>query len=108
MWVVEATLKEGARHIYKRRTLYIDEDSWQILLADIYDNRDELWRVSEGHVINYYEKPLIWPTLEVHTDLQRDATLPSASTTNSPMCTYDAAVQTRDFTPAALRREGRR
>ena len=69
VWVVEATLKEGARHIYKRRTLYLDEDSWQIMLADVYDNRDELWRVSEAHVINYYEKPLIWSTLEVHTDL---------------------------------------
>ena len=70
VWIVEATLKEGATHIYKRRTLYVDEDSWQILVADIYDNRDELWRVSEGHVVNYYEKPLMWPTLEVHTDLQ--------------------------------------
>ena len=108
VWVVEATLKEGARHIYKRRTLYIDEDSWQILLADIYDNRDELWRVSEGHVINYYEKPLIWPTLEVHTDLQAGRYLTLGLDNEFPMCTYDAAVQTRDFTPAALRREGRR
>ena len=79
VWVVEATLKEGASHIYKRRTMYIDEDSWQILVTDIYDNRDELWRVSEGHVINYYEKPLIWPTLEVHTDLQA-GTLPRVRT----------------------------
>ena len=38
----------GATHTYKRRTLYVDEDSWQILVADIYDNRDQLWRVSEA------------------------------------------------------------
>ena len=37
VWVVEATLKEGATHIYKRRTLYVDEDSWQIMVGDIYD-----------------------------------------------------------------------
>ena len=108
VWVVEATLKEGARHIYKRRTLYIDEDSWQIMLADIYDNRDELWRVSEAHVINYYEKPLIWSTLEVHTDLQAGRYLALGLDNEFPMCTQDAEAKSRDFTPAALRREGRR
>ena len=108
VWVVDAMLKEGATHIYKRRTLYVDEDSWQILLADIYDNRDQLWRVSEGHVINYYEKPLIWPTLEVHTDLQAGRYLALGLDNEFPMCTYDVGVTSRDFTPAALRREGRR
>ena len=33
VWVVEATLKEGMRHQYKRRTFYIDEDSWQIVVG---------------------------------------------------------------------------
>ncbi len=107
VWVVDATLKEGASHIYKRRTLYLDEDSWQILVADIYDNRDQLWRVSEAHVINYYEKPLIWATLEVHTDLQGGRYLALGLDNEFDMCTYDTAFTARDFTPAALRREGR-
>ena len=108
VWVVEATLKEGATHIYKRRTLYVDEDSWQILVADIYDNRDQLWRMSEGHLINYYEKPLMWPTLEVHTDLQAGRYLAFGLDNEFPMCTWDPDLKSRDFTPAALRREGRR
>ncbi len=108
VWVVEARLKRGARHIYKRRTFYVDEDSWQILVADVYDNRDQLWRVSEGHVINYYEKPLIWPTLEVHTDLQAGRYLAFGLDNEFQMCTWDKTMQSRDFTPAALRREGRR
>ena len=108
VWVVEATLKEGATHIYKRRTMYVDEDSWQILVADIYDNRDQLWRVSEGHLINYYEKPLMWPTLEVHTDLQAGRYLAFGLDNEFPMCTWDTDLKSRDFTPAALRREGRR
>ncbi len=108
VWVVEATLKEGARHIYKRRTFYVDEDSWQILVADSYDNRDQLWRVSEGHVINFYEKPLIWPTLEVHTDLQAGRYLAFGLDNEFPMCSWDARLESRDFTPAALRREGKR
>ena len=108
VWVVEATLKDGARHIYKRRTFYVDEDSWQILVADSYDNRDQLWRVSEGHVINFYEKPLIWPTLEVHTDLQAGRYLAFGLDNEFPMCSWDARLESRDFTPAALRREGKR
>ena len=31
MYVVEANIKSGARHINPRRTFYLDEDSWQIL-----------------------------------------------------------------------------
>ena len=106
--MVEATLKPGATHIYKRRTLYVDEDSWQIVAADIYDNRDQLWRTSEGHLINYYEKPLMWPTLEVHTDLQAGRYLAFGLDNEFPMCTWDSDLKSRDFTTAALRREGRR
>lgn len=108
VWVVDATLKEGARHLYKRRTFYVDEDSWQVLLVDIYDNRDQLWRVSEGHVINYYEKPTLWTTLEVHTDLQSGRYLAVGLDNESAM--YDFAIQrtAEDYVPAALRREGKR
>ena len=108
VWVVDATLKQGASHIYKRRTFYVDEDSWQVLLVDIYDNRNQLWRVSEGHVINYYEKPLMWPTLETHHDLQAGRYLALGLDNEFPMCTYDAKPKARDFTPASLRRAGRR
>jgi len=46
VWVIEADVKEGFRHIYKRRRLYVDEDSWLTLMADAYDQQDQLWRVS--------------------------------------------------------------
>ena len=45
VWVVEANLKKGARHIYGKRRFYIDEDSWQIVLLESYDGRGALWRV---------------------------------------------------------------
>lgn len=37
VWVLEATLKEGYRHRYAKRVLYIEEDSWQAVMADNYD-----------------------------------------------------------------------
>ena len=108
VWVVDATLKEGKRHIYKRRTFYVDEDSWQILVVDQYDNRDQLWRVSEGHVINYYDLPMLWSTLEVHTDLQAGRYLAFGLDNESSMYDFDIERTLNDYTPAALRREGRR
>ncbi len=108
VWVVDATLKEGARHIYKRRTFYIDEDSWQILLVDQYDNRDQLWRVSEGHVINYYDVPCLWTTLEVHTDLQAGRYLAIGMDNENEMYDFSIERTMEDFTPSALRRAGRR
>jgi len=108
VWVVDATLKEGARHIYKRRTFYFDEDSWQALLMDQYDNRDQLWRVSEGHVINYYDVPTIFTTLEVHTDLQAGRYLAIGLDNEGSMYDFDIKRTMADYTPAALRREGLR
>ncbi len=34
VWVVEANLKKGQRHVYAKRRWYIDEDSWQIVLLE--------------------------------------------------------------------------
>ncbi len=108
VWVVDATLKDDTRHIYKRRTFYIDEDSWQILLVDQYDKRDQLWRVSEGHVINYYEMPLLWTTLEVHTDLQAGRYLAFGLDNEDKMYEFGFERSAADYTPSALRRDGRR
>ncbi|WP_295472655.1 DUF1329 domain-containing protein [uncultured Pseudomonas sp.] len=44
VWVVEANLKAGQRHVVPRRTYYVDEDSWQVLLVDGYDAQGRLGR----------------------------------------------------------------
>ncbi|MBV8063190.1 MAG: DUF1329 domain-containing protein, partial [Nevskia sp.] len=46
VWVVEAQRKPDFRHIYKRKVLYVDEDSWLSLWSEAYDGRDQLWRTS--------------------------------------------------------------
>lgn len=52
IWVVDGTRKETARHVYSRRTFYIDEDCWCIVASEAYDAGGKLWRVS-----NYYTFP---------------------------------------------------
>jgi hypothetical protein len=55
MWVVEAKLKEGQRHIYSRRTFYVDEDSWFVVAVDQYDGRGQLWRPGFGYLHQGYD-----------------------------------------------------
>ena len=108
MWVVDATLKEGFRNIYKRRTFYVDADSWQIVSVDQYDSRDELWRVSEGHPINYYEVPAIWTTLEVVHDLQSGRYIAYGLDNDDRVHDFSVELDPSGFTPAALRARGTR
>lgn len=46
VWVVEGYLKDGLRHVYKKRRIYADEDSWLSYASENYDSRDQLWRVN--------------------------------------------------------------
>ena len=106
VWVVDATLKPGTSHLYARRTFYIDEDSWQILIADQYDSRGQMWRVSEAHCINYYDVPCFWSTLEVHTDLQSGRYLAVGLDNENKMYDFSLKRTPADYTPDSLRREG--
>ena len=108
VWEVDARLKDGTRHIYSRRTLYLDEDSWQIVVADHYDSRGELWRVAEAYTINYYENPLIWETLFSVYDLQNGRYLAFGLNNELEIDRFGIELQVIDFTPDALRRLGRR
>lgn len=108
VWVVEATLKDGTRHVYGKRVFYIDEDSWQIHVADLYDNRNELYRVAVAHGLNYYEVPTHWSTLEVYHDLNSRRYIAIGLDNEDKMYDFGVSLSDADFTPAALRREGTR
>lgn len=56
VWILEANLKEGSRHLYSKRRFYIDEDSWAALAAENYDARGNLWRVQFLYGANLYDK----------------------------------------------------
>ena len=51
VWVVDATLRQGTNHTFKRRLMYLDEDGWTILGVEDYDSRDQLYQYQEGHNI---------------------------------------------------------
>jgi len=107
VWVVDSTLKAGTSHVYSRRTLYVDEDSWQIVAVDCYDRRGQLYRVQEGHVINYYELPNLWTTLELVMDLSNGRYLALGLQNEEPR-SYDFTIKRTpaDYQPNALQRRG--
>ncbi len=108
MYVVEATLKEGVRHINSRRTYYLDEDSYQILLTDHYDKRGNIWRFSEAHSINYYDVPTFWSTVESHHDLRSGRYVALGLDNKDPVNTFNVPLSEANYTPQALRKRGRR
>ncbi|MGR6654717.1 DUF1329 domain-containing protein [Pseudomonas mosselii] len=55
VWVVEANVRQGMRHQAPKRLFYIDEDSWNPLLAVDYDKQGQIWKVREGFSIPVYE-----------------------------------------------------
>ncbi len=55
VWVVEATVKAGMRHTAPKRTFYLDEDSWNLVLADDFDAQGKLVKAREGFLIPVYE-----------------------------------------------------
>lgn len=72
VWTVEANLREGQRHIYNRRVKHFDEDTYNMVAGEMYDSRGQLWRVQEGHIINYYDVPSCWNNSEIVYDVQAD------------------------------------
>lgn len=110
VWVVDSTLKEGARHIYARRTFYVDEDSWQIAIIDHYDGRGELWKVKEGHEVSHYQVQVPWLAAEALHDLVSGRYLLMGLDNEEKGYQYDFDYKAgfEDFTPNALRRAGRR
>ncbi|MGQ0622996.1 MAG: DUF1329 domain-containing protein [Panacagrimonas sp.] len=51
VWVVEAEVRPGTSHTFRKRRFYLDEDSWQIVAVDCYDANDGLFRFQEGHMV---------------------------------------------------------
>ncbi|MDX1496906.1 MAG: DUF1329 domain-containing protein [Salinisphaeraceae bacterium] len=73
VWLIEGTLKEGHRHIYKKRILYADEDGWRTLVADAWDNQDELFRVTMIHWFYSQEAGAFHRGVSVYHDLSSGA-----------------------------------
>jgi len=102
VWVVEGVLKPGEKHVYSRRVFYVDEDSWQIAVAESYDHEGQLWRVNEAHALNLYEVPVLWDTLQVYHDLSQRRYAVSGLDNGRNPPRFREGGDPREFNPNAL------
>ncbi len=107
VWQVEGKLKNGLRHVYKKRTFYIDEDTWQIAVADHFDERGELWRIAESFHMNFHNADVPWYTAEAIYDLNSSRYLISGLSNEVKVpFRFGGMAKKSDFKPSALRRKG--
>ena len=107
VWEVEGTLRSGTRHIYGKRVMFFDEDSWLISVIDHYDGRGNLWRVAESHQLDHYMVQAHGYALEALYDLNAGRYYALGFENNEAKGTnFEVEFSGREFVPAALRRSG--
>jgi hypothetical protein len=107
VWVVEGMLRAGQRHVYGKRTFYLDEDSWSVVSEDAYDNRGGLWRVAVHGLMQFYDAQVPWYRFGVIHDLTSGGYIAGGfdNEVREPM-RFDVKGRLLDFQPDALRRLG--
>jgi hypothetical protein len=70
VWALDARCKPNQACSYPQRTFYLDEDSWQILLVDLYDRSGQLAMLQEVHTFMAYDHNILLPAYETCYDLQ--------------------------------------
>ncbi|WP_428312264.1 DUF1329 domain-containing protein [Hydrocarboniphaga sp.] len=105
VWVLEAQVKQGTSHVYKRRVFYVDEDSWIVVAEDMYDQRDQFWRSAESHSINFANVPVMVNGIQVHYDLQsRRYVILNMTNEEKNTIEYDWSEGQGYFSPGNLKR----
>ncbi|KAA0686535.1 DUF1329 domain-containing protein [Azospirillum brasilense] len=107
VWIVEARLKSGFRHALPERTYYLDEDSWQIVMADHYDGKGNLVRYAEAHGIAYPQLPVFAPALEITYDLTGDRYVVNGLDNQLAPPDFAKTLRPEDFAPDTLERKRR-
>ena len=109
VWVVEARAPEDSAHPFGRRTFYLDEDSWHILLVDVYDREGRLIQLQEAHLFHAADAMISLATVQTVYDLRRRPYVVHGLDNNEPVVRFDPEIrQAASPGPGTLRRMGRR
>ncbi|MDW3685220.1 DUF1329 domain-containing protein [Cupriavidus sp. CV2] len=108
VWVLEASLKEGFRHQYAKRVLYLDEDTWNAVIAENYDARGQLWRVNLASSVYAYDAQRFYMATAFYHDLVSGAYFADRLTNEEPMPVLNHSPEFNEayFSPDAARGSG--
>lgn len=104
VWVVEATLRDGKRNTAAKRRLYLNEDTWQAVLADTWDAQGKLWKTGQAFTMLAGDQPLATTLSYAWFDLLSGGWVFAGAVNETGGVNYRAfdAKQLNNFTSAAL------
>lgn len=111
VWKIEGTLKAGQRHTFPKRTAYLDEDTWMMVAADLYDAQGKVWRAMESYPYVAWELP----ACVYQGYISHDLTVGRYMADNMPqegmvdwLAGREGRIEASRFNPDELRRAGAR
>jgi hypothetical protein len=110
VWVAEGTLREGERHIYGKRRIYIDEDTGFTVITENYDGHGELWKVVLTNNIYDYGAEGYARRAQMYHDLRAGAYIAERLINDSAPLKYDVNPMKgpAHFSPSNIRKLGKR
>jgi hypothetical protein len=103
VWVLQGRCRPAQPCVWPRRTLYLDEDSWAVLLAELYTPDGTLAVVQEEHSLMAYDQPALLPALETVYDLPGGRYLATGMNNQAPEVSWGAGTLD-DFESGELKR----
>lgn len=109
VWIVEGTLKPNRNHIYQRRVLYVDEDTWVATIGENYGQQGNLTRVPMLLPFYSYQSGTHHRGVTVYHDLTSGSYGVVYLTNERPREDYwkiNIPMKKSEFSPAAAMRAG--
>ncbi|WP_176511221.1 DUF1329 domain-containing protein [Pseudomonas faucium] len=102
VWVVEATLKPGMRHVYSKRTYYLDEDTFGVGLYDAWDKSGALYRSIFLSGVQIYDKNIPYNVKNVVYDFNKGMYALLNDALKGGYKFIDKPLSERDMNPEAI------
>lgn len=103
VWIIEATERGGKKHLFGKRTFYVDEDTWNATLVENEDHDGNLWRFQEGHVLPDYEHQDTFSTPVITYDLKDGRYLAWGLLSEEKTAEYNTKMIDAEFNPDAMK-----
>lgn len=110
VWIAEATLKPGERHLYGKRRIYVDEDTGLTAITENYDGHGELWKVVLFNNIYEYSGQAYARRVQMYHDLRAGAYIAERLVNDSAPLLFDQNPLKGPsyFSPSNVRKLGKR
>jgi len=69
VWILEAKLKPGKRHVYYKRVVYLDEDTFGAVMSDNYDKRGAFYRTTIAYPTYSYDAQAPFDYFQTYYDV---------------------------------------